>query len=321
MQPGWLASVFDRSAEEVDHEMSRSNLPGPGEIFLDHLGHFIVEARAGAASLREAGFTVTPFSAQMVPDPRTGRPVLSGTGNICVMLRAGYLEFLVHTADTPIGLEFKEALGRRAGLHLAAFAVSDAEACHARLAEEGWPMRPLVRMSRSVASVEGTAQARFTVARPEKGTMPEGRIQTLTHHSEAAMWQERWLEHRNGAAELQSLLVSSPGPDETAARFSRLLGRPATRATSGAVRLELDRGVLEILPEADARELVGEDVEPGRSVLVGYRLGVDELSRSADALAAAGLPVRRRDGAAIAPFPPALGRGVWVLSPTGDVAR
>ena len=141
------------------------NSPPAGQIYLDHVGHFIPDADACASALRAAGFVVTPYSAQVAPDPETGRPGLTGTANVCVMLRRGYLEFLAHTADTPIGLEFKEALARRAGLHLAAFAVADAAANHAVLSADGLHMRPLVLMSRTIETETGSAEARFTVAR------------------------------------------------------------------------------------------------------------------------------------------------------------
>lgn len=296
-----------------------SNLPGPGEIFLDHVGHFVADAGACAAALGAAGFTVTPFSAQTAPDPVTGLTGPTGTGNVCVMLRSGYLEFLAHTADTPIGIEFKDALARRAGLHLAAFAVADADGLHAGLAGAGFPMRPIVRMSREVETTAGPARARFTVARLQKDAMPEGRIQFLTHGSEDALWQQRWLGHRNGAAGLVSILVSSPDPAEAAARFSRLLGRPLARIGSRCYRVGLDRGSVELLDEQQATDLVGTAVEPGTSVIVGYRLAADDPDRAAEHMADAGLPVRMHAGRAVAPFPTALGVGAWLLVPDRDL--
>ena len=122
-------------------EHSARNLPREGETTLDHIGHFVPSAADASDALAALGFTVTPYSAQVLPDPATGEITPTGTGNVCVMLTEGYIEVLVHTADTPLGLEFKAALGRRAGLHLAAFAVADAQSVHARLTDAGWPMR------------------------------------------------------------------------------------------------------------------------------------------------------------------------------------
>ncbi|MBE9640180.1 VOC family protein [Salipiger mangrovisoli] len=281
-----------------------------GPIGLDHSGHFAADADAARAELEALGFTVTPFSAQVQPDPVSGAQALTGTGNICVMLPEGYLEFLVHTADTPLGLEFLAALERRAGLHLAAFAVPDAAAHHAHLDALGAPMRPLVHFKREVATQSGHETAAFTVARLAAGTMPEGRVQFLTHHNAPALWQPRWMRHANGAASLEAILVSAPDPEETAARFVRCLGRAAEPFGAG-LRIALDRGALDILPEAAATALVGSAVELGRSVFVGLRIAMRDPAALADRPGA-----RWVDGALTLPFGPALGAGVWIFEPT-----
>lgn len=310
--------LLQRELEGTRNRMDVSNLPGDGQVFLDHVGHFVPDAGACATALDAAGFTVTPFSAQMAPDPDTGRPALTGTGNVCVMLRSGYLEFLTHTADTPIGLEFKEALARRAGLHLAAFAVPDAEARHGDLSRR-LPMRPLVRFSRDVEAPEGSREARFTVARLHRDAMPEGRVQLLTHASERAMWQARWLDHPNGAEGLVSLIASAPDPAGAAARFSAFLDRPVIRESGTRYRMDLDRGGIEFLNEDAAARLLGAAIEPGRPNFVGYAVSVGDLSRTRAHVERAGLPVHAADASTIVvPFPPALGLGTWVFaeSPT-----
>ncbi len=276
-------------------------------MFLDHTGHFIPDAEAARAALVDLGFTVTPYSAQVQPDPKTGVPGLTGTGNICVMLPEGYLEFLVYTADTLIGREFMAALDRRAGLHLAAFAVPDAEARHRQLQAGGHPMRPLVRFSRDVATEAGAVTARFTVARLVAGTMPEGRVQVLTHATPEAMWQPRWTAHDNGAQRLEAIVISAPSPQETADRFAGFLGVPAT-AQGGGQSIALTRGAVDILPEAEVTRLTGQPVAPGHSVFAALRIGVPDLSvlegRTGSTAA---------DGRLVVPFHPALGLGAWIF--------
>ena len=198
--------------------MTDPNSPAPGALLLDHTGHFVPDAGAARDALAALGFTVTPYSAQVQPNPQTGEMRLTGTGNICAMLPEGYLEFLVHTADTPLGQEFRAALDRRAGLHLLAFGVADAAAVHADLAATGHALRPLVRFSRQVETESGATTARFTVARLAAGTMPEGRVQFATHHTVPAMWQPRWTAHANGARALRAVVISSPDPAGVAAR-------------------------------------------------------------------------------------------------------
>src|SRR5262245_19849090 len=177
-------------------------LPQGEEIFLDHVGHFVPDREAASRALARCGFAPTPVSIQVNPD---GTP--TGTGNVCAMFARGYVEVLFKTADTPLAAELDISMARYRGVHLAAFAVADAEAAHRRLGEVGFPLRPLVSMQRPVATEDGNATAAFTVARVERGAMAEGRIQILTHRTEDAVWQQRWLSHRNGARGLTSVVM------------------------------------------------------------------------------------------------------------------
>ena len=115
-------------------------LPAGDEIFLDHVGHFVRDAEAASRALARGGFAPTPISIQVNPNP-VGGVSPTGTGNITAMLSRGYIEVLFKTADTLLGREFDAALARHAGLHLAAFAVADAEKAHQRLAADGFRVR------------------------------------------------------------------------------------------------------------------------------------------------------------------------------------
>src|SRR5262249_42757164 len=154
-------------------------LPLGEEIFLDHLAHFVRDPEPAAAALARAGFAPAPLSIQSNPDPDGGPPRLTGTGNVTVMFRRGYVEILFKTSEPPVARELDAALARHAGLHLVAFAVADAAAAHARLGQSGFRVRPLVKMQRPVNTEDGSATAAFTIARVERDVMPEGRIQIL----------------------------------------------------------------------------------------------------------------------------------------------
>ena len=144
-------------------------LPWGDEIFLDHVGHFVGDAAAAGDALARAGFTPTPVSVQVNPDPAGGAPRLTGTGNVCAMLRNGYLEMLFKTADTPLGAEHDAARDRYSGLHLVAFAIADASASHLRLAAAGFPVQPVVAMQRPVDTCNGPSKAAFEVVRVASG--------------------------------------------------------------------------------------------------------------------------------------------------------
>ena len=116
-----------------------ASCPVAGEIFLDHVGHFVRDPEAASRALARAGFAPTPLSVQVNPDPAGGAPQLTGTGNVTAMFSRGYIEVLFKTADTPLGRELDTALARYSGIHLAAFAVADAGEAHRRLAASRLP--------------------------------------------------------------------------------------------------------------------------------------------------------------------------------------
>src|SRR4029077_4268389 len=137
----------------------RRQLPLGGEIFLDHVGHFVRDAQAASRALQRAGFAPTPVSIQADKDPATERLVPTGLGNVTAMFTRGYMEVLFKDSDTPLAAELDAALARRAGLHLAAFSVTDAEGGRERLAGAGFPVRDLVRMQRPVETEKGPGVA------------------------------------------------------------------------------------------------------------------------------------------------------------------
>lgn len=297
--------------------MSR-NLPIEGEIFLDHVGHFVADANAARAALECAGFTATPFSIQVAPTGAGGAFERTGTGNTCAMFGNGYVEVLAWTANTVIGREFARALDRHAGLHLAAFAAADAEPRHACLVEADFPVRPIVHMSRPIGTVEGADEARFTVVRAEAGAMPEGRVQILTHHTEAALWQPRWLEHANGACALVALVVASAQPQADATRFMQFLGGDIVVGDDHA-RLMLDRGEVVF---GDAGFLVRATGGPVLDIdlpsMAACAVRVADISRTQRFLDGAGLRCARIGTALQVPFPEALGRGFWLFCEADD---
>src|SRR6266851_843507 len=230
-------------------------LPLAGEIFLDHVGHFVRDPDAASRALARVGFAPTPASVQINPDPAGGAPRLTGTGNVTAMLSRGYIEVLFKTADTPLGHELDAAMARYPGVHLAAFVVDNAADGHRRVADEGFRVPPLVDMRRPVDTGAGTGTGAFPVARLEPGEMPEGRIQILTHRTERMVWQPRWLSHPNGALGLSHVVIAVADVDEAARRFARFTGRDAVPHPHGRT-IELDRGRVDLVAaEAFARML------------------------------------------------------------------
>ena len=283
-------------------------LPVGGEVFLDHVGHFVRDQEAASQALARAGFAPTPVSIQYNPD---GSPM--GTGNITAMLTRGYIEVLFKAADTPLGREFEAALGGHVGVHLTNFAVVDAAKAHQRLSDEGFAMRPLVQFQRPVGTEGGPGIAAFTVVRLERGAMPEGRIQILTHRTEDTVWQKRWLAHPNGALALIDVVIASPDVAEATARFERFLGCRARSAQFGQAAFALDRGQLQLFSEATFTAMLPEIHVPRLPFIGAYAIQVRSLSAAGTLLRQAELPARQLDEALVVPFPRELGVGAWLF--------
>ncbi len=301
----------DSLPETATNQETNRQLPVGGEIFLDHVAHFVRDAKAASDALLRCGFAPTPISVQMGPDPSGGTKP-TGTGNVTVMFERGYTEILFKTSDTPLSHELDAAIERYAGMHLAAFAVADAAESHRRLAAEGFRVRDLVNMSRPVETEAGPDKAAFTIARVEPGVMPEGRIQMLTHHTEHAVWQKRWLTHPNSTIGLIDVVIAVADVEEAAQRFSRFTGRPATRTPSGAGALiRLDRGGINLVSHELAAERLPELAFPTLPFMIGYALRVKSLATVEMAVEAANLTWHSLDGGIAASFPIELGEGAW----------
>ena len=221
-----------------------SILPSGSDIFLDHVGLFVPDFDASPDKLRRLGFMLTPFVAHVSAQGDDAEPAPSGTGNQCAMLREGYLEILGATADTPLARQLREQLARYPGVHLVAFAATEAEQQRQRLVDRGFEVQPLVHLQRPVRTPQGEQTARFSVLRLKPGTMPEGRFQFVTHHTPELVWQPIYQGgHRNGAEALTGVLICVDDVAEAAERFGRFTGlSPKTK--NELAEIELPRGRL-----------------------------------------------------------------------------
>jgi Glyoxalase-like domain len=277
-----------------------NQLPSPGQAFLDHTAFFVPAMEGAADILERCGFRLTPFTVQT--NREGGKIVPSGTGNRCAMLRNGYLEVLAATSDTPLSAQLKERIADHPGLHLLAFTSADAAAEHRRLAGAGFPTLPLVDMRRPV----GDDFARFTIARIAHGTMPEGRAQFLTHHTEKLVWLPDMLDHPNGAEALSALWIAAEDPAEPAARYARFTGRPAI-PNGPMTTIDLDRGRIVIMTPAFLRQTYGIAPAGKPPCLVAAAIRVRSLADVKKCLDTGGLVSRFAHRSLVVDLPAALG--------------
>jgi len=278
---------------------ARRQRPPPGQLYLDHVSHFVPDLDAAGALLAKLGFAVTPVSAQVT---QAGP---AGTSNRCVMLREGYLEFLTPTADTPNAQRMRASMRRYRGAHLVCFGTPAADEEHARLARHGFAPQPLVHLQRKV---EDGMQVRFSVVRAEPGKMPEGRVQYVQHLVPEAIWRPRHLRHRNGALCLAAAYVVASDPVRAAARWARFMGG-LPRREGRFVALPTDRGKVLIGTRVQVKALLG--AAPRSPGIAGYALACRDPQAFAARCRAAGLKVNRHLAVVL---PPVLG-SAWHLVP------
>ncbi len=283
-------------------DIAQRQKPAPGELFLDHVSHFVPDLDAAAAVMEELGFVVTPTSAQVAG----GEPV--GASNRCVMLEEGYLELLTPTHDSPAAQRMRARLAKFTGVHLACFGTPQAEAEHARLAAHGFSPQELVRLERALE--EGNA-VRFNVVRPEAQTMPEGRIQYVQQLTPEAIWTPRNLAHRNGVVALSALYVCADEIAPNAARWARFTGLLPFAAPEWA-ELKATRGSVVMATQSALVARGGFGRVPAAPALAGYALRCRNAAAFAARCTGFGLRVEGRGRHYSVTLPPALG-GTWVL--------
>lgn len=270
--------------------VANSQVPAAGELTLDHLAYFVPHIDTASDALERLGFRLTPFSAQSHRLEPGGPVVPAGTGNRCVMLECGYLEFLTPTGDTSVANTLRTAIKRYVGVHSIIFGTSAPDEDYTRLDKAGFAPLPPIALQRDVATERDTQTVRFTVVRTPAGTMPEGRIQFCQHHTPHLVWQERWVGHPNLAVALNGVVICAADPAETAQRYARYTGLLAQ--VSGSIwRVDTARGCLFIVDPATLRHRLDLE-QPSLPWIAGYILESDHMAGTGEYL--------RRNGASVA---------------------
>jgi len=266
--------------------------PPAGELYLDHLAHFVPDLSAAAAVWEKLGFRVTPLSEHQV----AGKP--AGTSNRCVMLEDGYLELLAPTLDTANAKRVRDRMKLFVGVHLACFGTPDAAAEHRRLADHGFEPEPVVNLERKIETGESV---RFSVVYVPPGKMAEGRVQYCEHLTPAQVWRAGFVN----PFRLRAVYVVADEPEEVAARWGRF-GGLLPRPEDGFVRLDTARGRVVIGTQRSLSGVLGN--VPSAPALAGYALSCSDPEAFAARCSKAGLKVK---GNAVT-LPAALG-GTWLL--------
>jgi catechol 2,3-dioxygenase-like lactoylglutathione lyase family enzyme len=266
-------------------------IPAGGEIFLDHVGWYVPDLDDAAEVFGRLGFPLTPYSVHGDRDPQSGRIIPQGSANRLALLESGYLEFLtdVEGTDTAVSSHLRSAMARYIGVHLTAFTVSDAVAAVDRLTRDGFRLQPTVNLRRRIAAADGTdVEVAFTVVRAEFGSIPEGRMQILTHHTPEHVWQRRYVAEANAIIGLEEVVFSVADPLASAERLAKFTGRTAIAAPAG-MSVPLDRGKLTFLKPEDVSGQLGIPTMAEAPAVVAIGLVSRDLAKTREFMVAQGI--------------------------------
>jgi Glyoxalase-like domain len=253
---------------------------------LDHVTWVTHDPQALQARFERLGFRLTPWSSRLGAPSQLGISALPwNVGNRCAMLRnGGYLEVLGATDPSRSMADLERYLDRYEGLHVVALGMDDADASLARLCQAGLPMTGLTRVERPVSDDDPDGP-RIRVAHLTLPEAPEGRLQLVQHLTPDLLWQERFFGHRNRAVALDAAILAVERPANSAARFSRLAGRPVVPDPLGGFALPLARGVVRLLsPEMLPVALPGVQPPPAVPFIAAAVVRVDDEGRAVRAL-------------------------------------
>lgn len=280
-----------RSVPLVPTSRPLTQLPQPGQIFLDHVAWMVPDLDEASRVFERLGFPLTPYSVHGDRDPATGALKPVGTANRLAMLPFGYIELLTTVAgvDTPDTRHVRSCLARHTGVHLLAFTVTDPAREAARISGRGIGMRPVVNLRRTVEAEDGSqTEVAFTVVRAEFERFPEARMQLLSHHTPEHMWQRRYLPPESGLEALVGATIVCDDPQEAAARFADFTGRPVD-AQAQPLTIRLDRGTLQFVDQRGAAEQFGHTARPSAPAVAAIRITSRDLGRTRDFLLSQGL--------------------------------
>ncbi len=109
---------------------------------------------------------------------------------------------------------------------------------------------------------------------------PEGRIMLIRHLTPEAIWQDRFLHHANRAVALEEVMIATEHPAESAARFSRLAGRPVEPDPAGGFVLPLSKGRVRLLPPDGLALVLPGVAAPTLPFIAGVALRTDDAHRA-----------------------------------------
>ncbi len=257
---------------------------------LDHCACIVNDLAAGAARWERLGFTLTPESRQRGAVPARDGVQPWATANRCAILSRSYLE-LVGVVDADAFNPWARFSARYEGLHILALRTTDADAAYAALSARTDGLQPPVPRERTV-DVDGEPRVmRFRNIFSRDALWPEARYIVIEHQTPEYLWQPRYLQHDNGAADLVDITFVADDPDQLAPRLDALGAARVPHAQGFSARLP-GRGIVHVVRCAAYADAYGY-TPSGRPGLHALTVSFHDLARTLDFLAEREVPVER----------------------------
>ncbi len=254
---------------------------------LDHIAVMAHDLTAMATAYERLGFQLTPLS-QHSGARTAGGPVEPwATGNRCIMLRRGYIELMGIVEPGLYDNGLSRFVARHEGIHILAFGCDDANGASERLRREGFGVTGIHGLARDLDVPSGRATAKFNLVRLPSDDMPEGRVLAIEHLTPEHLWQDRYLDHPNGAVGLTGLTVCVADVEDAAERYGRMFGVAATGDTARRT-FDLDAGRFVLLSEAALMSDLGLEA-PSLPFAASFTVAVEDPGKARAVMEQAGV--------------------------------
>lgn len=261
---------------------------------LDHIAVMTDDLSAMGAAYERLGFQLTPLSQHSGARIAGGAVEPWATGNRCIMLRRGYIELMGIVEPGLYDNGLSRFVARYEGIHILAFGCDDAHGATERLRREGFDVTGVHGLARDLDVPDGRATAKFNLVRLPSDDMPEGRVLAIEHLTPEHLWQDRYLDHPNGAVGLTELAVCVADVDDAAARYGRMFGVAATGDDTRRA-FDLDAGRFVLLSEAALKSELGLEA-PSLPFAASFTVTVQDSGKARAVMEQAGVRCTTGDG-------------------------
>ncbi|MDO8605558.1 MAG: VOC family protein [Phaeospirillum sp.] len=248
---------------------------------LDHIILAVRDLDAATATFQRLGFTLST----------RGEHAEWGTANRCLMFGDDYIELLSAVAEGEPAARLRAFTHAREGLMGLVFGSADAAADAERLGLE-----PPGSLSRTVATTEGAAVARFVAGVLPPETTPGIASFLCQHLTPELLRQPGWTDHANTVTGIASVTALMADPVAEMAAWDRLIGPAAATATDDTVTIHTGHGLVFLCRPEDLDQLHPEaedEPSPPPPALVAMTLAVANADTAAAVLRANGVAYSR----------------------------